>query len=73
MSIYVLMSQIFIICLCFCTHYKHGQNAYMPTARLACSQFYILKFGKIAQYRLEQQLHTFIHPLGNKTIYAIHH
>ena len=32
----------------------------MLTARLACSQFYILKFGKIAQYRLEQQLHTFI-------------
>ena len=53
MSIYVLMSQIFIICLCFYTHYKYGQNAYMPTARLAYSRFYTLEFGKISQYKLE--------------------
>ena len=61
MSIYVFISQIFIIYLYFCTHYKYGQNACMLTARLACSQFYILRFGKISQCRLEQQRNTNSH------------
>jgi len=54
MSIYVLMSQIFIICLCFDSNYKLSNIAYMRTARLAYNRFYTLEFGKIAQYTLEQ-------------------
>ena len=39
MSIYVLMSQIFIICLCFCTHYKFSNIAYMLTFRLSTNRY----------------------------------
>ena len=67
MSIYVLMSQIFIICLCFCTHYKFSYNAYMLTARLACNRFYTLRFEKISQCRLEQQHNTNSH---NHTLFT---
>jgi len=54
MSIYVLMSQIFIICLCFDSNYKLPNIAYMLTARLAYNRFYISEFGKIAQCKLER-------------------
>ena len=67
MSIYVFMSQIFIICSYFCTHYKFLYNAYMLTVRLACSRFYTLRFGKISQCRLEQQPNTSLH---NHTLFT---
>ena len=75
MSIYVLISQIFIIYSYFDTHCKHGQNAYMLISRLACNRVYTLRFGKISQCRLEQRLHTLftlfeIHPTVQFTTYV---
>ena len=39
MSIYVLVSQIFIICLCFCTHYKFLKYVYELTFHLTTSRY----------------------------------